>query len=117
TPVFYPQETLRLDAVDFDIHAVRIDGQPTTSYTNDGEQILINLGRLWVREEVIEIDIDYTAIPRAGRNEEDSPIKSDRGLFFIELHDNIPGLPHKISTQDVISFNNRCSETLYNPNV
>lgn len=116
TPVFYPQETLRLDAVDFDIHAVRIDGQPTTSYTNDGEQILINLGRLWVREEVIEIDIDYTAIPRAGRNEEDSPIKSDRGLFFIDPHDTIPGLPRQIWTQGETSFNSRWFPTLDQPN-
>lgn len=77
---------LNLDAVAFDIEAVRfvIDGSAHDApYTYDGNQISI---RVPMEVAAGSVEIDYTATPR-------------RGLYFLAPDPEVPNRPHQVWSQ------------------
>lgn len=116
TPVFYEQTSLRLDAVQFDIQTVTINGRTTNEYYYDGKMISVQLPRAYKKDDELKIEFVYTAYPRAEEPEPGEAIGSDKGLFFIDPQDTIPGVPQQIWTQGETTNNSRWFPTLDQPN-
>ncbi len=116
SPLFYPQSELKLDAVDFDIRKIVVNGNPTNKYTYDDNEIVITLAQPMTRREKLTLDIDYIAHPRPEYNDEGAAISNDQGLFFIDPLDTTPDLPRQIWTQGETSSNRKWFPTIDQPN-
>ena len=116
SPLFYPQSELRLDAVNFDIRKLLLNGKASTEYTYDSNEIVIKLAQPMTRREKIVVAIDYVATPRPDYNTEGAAITNNQGLFFIDPLDTIPELPRQIWTQGETSSSRKWFPTIDQPN-
>ncbi len=115
TPLFYPSDQIRLDAVDFDIHQVKMEGTGTNlKYDYDDKSLTIQLGKMYEAGEKYTLFIDYTAHPSG--TERNSAISSDKGLFFINADGSDPEKPQQIWTQGETENNSRWFPTVDKPN-
>jgi len=118
-PYFYPQDTLRLDAVGFDIsQIVQVNGTKETplKYSYDSSEIAIPLGRQWKRNEEITIAITYVANPERNADGGGSAVTSEKGLFFINHDGKDTTKPKQIWTQGETQFSSRWFPTIDSPN-
>ncbi len=115
-PVFYPQSSLTLDAVGFNIKKFLVNGKESDKFTYDGNEIVITLTQPATRRDRLTLTIDYVARPRPDYNDESAPITSDQGLYFIDPLDTIPELPRQIWTQGEPSSNRNWYPTIDQPN-
>ena len=116
-PYFYPTDTILLDAVNFDIHDIRLVGEtkiPVHQY--DGEKIKITLPRKYTRQEKIQLYIDYTAKPEESSDQNAGAISSDKGLFFINPKGEVKNKPRQIWTQGETENNKKWFPTFDKPN-
>jgi len=114
-PYFYDTDNISLDAVGFDIHHLKMNGKDL-KYDYDGADIKIELGRTYSRDNLIVLDIHYTAKPEETPAGSSSAITSEKGLFFINpLNDN-PKKPQQIWTQGETENNSRWFPTVDKPN-
>lgn len=118
-PYFYEQETLVLDAKGLEILRVgMIDGLDTTSlmfeYPND--QVYIELGRNFTRNEELDIFIQYIAKPNERTLGGSDAITSDKGLYFINPTGEEPNKPRQIWTQGETECNSAWFPTIDSPN-
>ena len=116
TPLFYVQTSLQIDAVKFDIHFIKVNGQELNTYTNVDHKIDITLPKEFKKDEQLKVEISYTAHPTASRDLTGEAVSSDRGLFFVDSQDTIPGVPRQIWSQGETSYNSRWFPTLDQPN-
>ncbi len=115
TPYITPINQITLDAKDFSINEILVDGSQTTDYTYDSLQLVINLGKTLDKDENIKLTIDYTAHPD-GKLKAGSAITSDQGLFFIDPRGEIASKPTQIWTQGETEYNSRWFPTIDKPN-
>ena len=116
TPVYYPQDTLRLDAVNFKVSRITIDKQTISSYQNNGKEIIIAFPAKIKKGQILKVEINYTAHPSPSGEEISLAITSDQGLFFIDPQDTIPGVPMQLWTQGETTNNSRWFPTFDQPN-
>ncbi len=116
TPYFAPIESISLDAKGFEIHEVKLsNNHDELEHTYDGRQLTIALDREYLKDEVLEIFINYTAHPSEGESGS-AAITSDKGLFFINPKGEEAGKPQQIWTQGETDFNSRWFPTVDQPN-
>lgn len=115
TPYITPIESISLDAKDFTIHEVRLNGSATDDFSYDKDMVEINLGKSYRKGEKIKILIDYTAHPN-GQLNPDAAITSNQGLFFIDPRGEIASKPTQIWTQGETEYNSRWFPTIDKPN-
>lgn len=116
-PYFYPIDTIKLDAVNFDIHDIRLLGETNIpGYQYDGEKIKIKLPRKYTRQEKIQLYIDYTAKPEESNDQNGEAISSDKGLFFINPKGEVKNKPRQIWTQGETENNKKWFPTFDKPN-
>lgn len=115
SPLFYPQSSLTLDAVNFDIKKVLVNGTPA-QYQYDKSELTIQLDKSYTRRDKITVVIDYIAHPSPDKDQSGTAISSDQGLFFIDPLDTIPEVPRQIWTQGETSNNRRWFPTFDQPN-
>lgn len=118
TAYYYPIHKVVLDAVNFDIHAVKLsnaDGKDI-DYEYDGEKLTLLLKDELKRTEEIRVYIDYTAKPSEADISGSAAISSNKGLFFINAQGNDPNKPKQIWTQGEPESNSRWFPTFDNPN-
>jgi len=114
-PHFYPTRQLTLDAKNFEFHGVTFTGNgQSLKYDYDGQQITIDLERLYKRDEEYTLSIDYTASPNETGGS--AAITSDKGLFFINPRGEEPNKPQQIWTQGETENNSRWFPTIDKPN-
>jgi len=116
TPVFYTQTSLQLDAINFDIRRIAIDGAQVTNFKNTDDGIIIPLVQAFKKDQRLKVEIAYTAHPSESGKMSSAAITSDKGLFFIDPQDTIPGLPMQIWTQGETTNSSRWYPTLDQPN-
>lgn len=116
TPLFYEQNTVHLDAIQFTIQYVKADGQTINNVQNTGDEILIPLPETYRKGRQLTLEIQYSVHPVASETKPDAAITSDKGLFFIDPQDTIPGLPRQIWTQCETSNARRWYPTIDQPN-
>lgn len=114
-PFFRPVRTLTLDAKDFEFKKVNFSGvSEPLSYTYDGQQIVIDLGRTFTPNQQYSITIEYTAQPSTTGGS--AAITSNQGLFFINPRGEEPEKPTQVWTQGETEWNSRWFPTIDKPN-
>ena len=116
TPLFYPQDTIRLDATGFEVASIKVNDKTINQFQTAATQIVIPLFAPVRRGQEITVVIDYSAHPSATEDYHGNAITSDKGLFFIDAQDTIPGLPRQLWTQGETTNNNRWFPTFDQPN-
>lgn len=116
SPVFFDQTSLHLDAIDFDVHHIEIDSKEISTFQNTGEEIIIPLTGAFKKGQQLKVTINYSAHPSAKNEKPGAAITSDKGLFFIDPRDTIPGQPRQIWSQGETTNNSRWFPTLDQPN-
>ena len=117
-PYFYATNTLELDAVNFDIRAVRRgENDVELQYTYDDQILRIDLGKSYKKEEKYTVFIDYVAHPaEEAKAMYAGAITSNQGLFFINADGKDPEKPQQIWTQGETEYNSRWFPTIDKPN-
>ncbi len=115
-PYFYPQETLVLDAKGFDILSISDTEFRPYTYTYNGKELAVNLGRSFTRKDTVNLVIDYIAKPSEGEEGGSIAISSDQGLFFINPRGEQAAKPMQIWTQGETENNSRWFPTIDKPN-
>ncbi len=115
-PFFNPTSTLTLDAKGMEFKKVQFAGkdQQLSYKYEDNQQIVIQLGRSFNRNEEYSIYIEYTARPKADGGSD--AITSNQGLFFINPRNEELGKPQQIWTQGETEWNSRWFPTIDRPN-
>lgn len=114
-PYFYPQNKITLDAKGFEFHKIIFAGSDEQlAYEYDDQQVTIDLGKTFKRNEEFTLQIDYTATPAQSGGS--SAITSDKGLFFINPRGEEAGKPQQIWTQGETENNSRWFPTIDKPN-
>ncbi len=116
TPLFYDQHTIQLDAIGFNVHSLKADGKLVSNVQNTGTELLIPLAETYKKGQQLTLEIEYSVHPVASATKPDAAITSDKGLFFIDPQDTIPGLPMQIWTQCETSNARRWYPTIDQPN-
>lgn len=116
-PIFYPINQVVLDAKQFIIHEVKMgENGKSLTHSYDGQQLKITLGEYYRKGDEINIYINYTAQPNEGPIGGSAAITSDKGLFFINPTNEIPGKPRQIWTQGETENNSKWFPTFDKPN-
>jgi aminopeptidase N len=117
-PWFYPQSEVVLDAKNFDIKSVTFEGKKEPlKYTYNNEQITIQLGKTFTRNDDFTLAIEYVAKPNERKTIGGSEaITSDKGLFFINPLGEESDKPMQIWTQGETENNSRWFPTFDKPN-
>ncbi len=116
TPLFYEQSVLEIDAVNFDVQHLTVNEKHLNSYGNTGRVLVIPLDRKYKKGEEVIVDIDYKVQPRATALTPGGAITSNKGLFFIDPQDTIPGKPQQIWTQGETQYSSQWFPTIDSPN-
>jgi len=66
TPLAGPLDSIVLDAVDMDIHAVRLEGGEPLRYLNRSPELAIHLDRTYAFGETLAVRIEYSCHPGKG---------------------------------------------------
>lgn len=114
-PYFYPVSSVTLDAKGFEFHKVTMTGQSQPlKYSYDDQQITIQLGKTYTRDQTYSVYIEYTAKPTESGGS--AAITSDKGLFFINPRGEEGDKPQQIWTQGETENNSRWFPTIDKPN-
>lgn len=114
-PYFYPTSQVTLDAKGFEFQKVTFEGknQPL-KYTYENDQIVIDLGRTYQKNEEYTLYIEYVASPSESGGS--AAISSDKGLYFIDPRNEDPEKPTQIWTQGETEANSKWFPTIDKPN-
>lgn len=84
-PYFHASKLLVLDAKGFKINKVLMADLVAVplKYEYDGRKLKIDLGRMYTRDQLYTIVIDYVAMPNKLKSNGSAAISSDKGLYFI----------------------------------
>jgi len=115
SPHFYPTDQVVLDAKSFDIHEVKVNNKKAVfEYADD--QLKIELGKTYKREEKYTVYIKYTANPEEVKQKGSAAINDAKGLYFIDPLDEDPTKPTQIWTQGETESNSCWFPTIDAPN-
>ena len=113
---FYPSDSLVLDAKGMDILKIELNGSPLVYTYRDSLKLSINLGKIYKKDEVFTVIIEYVAKPDERQTSGSAAITSDKGLYFInpkgENKDKMP----QIWTQGETEANSVWFPTIDAPN-
>jgi aminopeptidase N len=116
-PYFYPQNTITFDAKNFDFQKVTLENSSTPlKYSYKDNQITIDLGKSYTRNDKFTVYIEYTAKPNEGEAGGSAAITSDKGFYFINADESEPDKPRQVWTQGETESNSRWFPTFDKPN-
>ena len=117
TPYFFEQDTLELDAKDFDIHEVWLKEAENRElgWRYNQEVVTVYLSRTYAAGDTLTIGIRYTAKPNENSGQGSQAITDNKGLYFINPEKK-PGKPFQIWTQGEPEFNSKWFPTIDSPN-
>ncbi len=119
SPWFYPQDSLTLDAVGFDVRSVKtILGKKKRKlkFSYDSTQLHIALDSTYRKGQILTLEIDYTARPETVKEGGSAAITSDKGLYFINADGKDPDKPKQIWTQGETQASSHWFPTIDSPN-
>jgi len=118
-PHFYPTDSLVLDAKRMDVFEVALlsSGNKKTplSYTYDSLQLHIALGRTYTRDESLTIFIRYKSNPERLPSGGGEAIRSEKGLYFIDVDSTDENRPTQFWTQGETESNSAWFPTIEDP--
>lgn len=114
-PFFHPMRYVTLDAKGFKWSFVGFSGQTQQlQYVYDDNQITIDLGKSFSKNERYTLELHYIANPTASGGS--AAITSNQGLFFINPRGEDVDKPTQIWTQGETSWNSRWFPVIDSPN-
>ena len=118
SPWFYTTDQLSLDAKNFIIKSVKLEGKnDTLAYQYNNEKLNITLNRAYKRNEEFKVVITYVARPDERESFGGSAaITGDKGLYFINADGADPNKPRQIWTQGETESNSYWFPTVDKPN-
>jgi aminopeptidase N len=119
TPYFYKQNTLVLEAADFEIHEAfmrQASGQVPLAFTYDQQKLTLVLPRTFTKEDTLQVGIRYTAFPEKGSSESSAAFTDTKGLYFINADSSDSEKPVQIWTQGETAFTSKWYPTIDHPN-
>lgn len=114
TPWFYDLDTVCLDAKQFNIKEVAVDGLPARNWIYDSTHLRIPLPATRHRFDTFRVSLSYTARPSATGGSR--AIQSNQGLFFVNSSGLDADVPRQIWTQGETEWNSRWFPTVDHPN-
>jgi len=114
-PHFYETNKLTLDAKAMLIHQVSLNNQKL-DYYYDNLQLIIDLPRIYKRNEKITIYIKYTARPEKVKQKGSAAITDAKGLYFINADGSDKTKPTQIWTQGETESSSCWFPTIDSPN-
>lgn len=115
-PYFKSIDSLRLDAVGFDINKISLTSGKPLSYRYDGVILTVMLDRTYTRKDTFRLNIEYVAKPDDNPVSGSEVITSNKGLFFVNPLGKDPDVPIQIWTQGETENNSRWFPTFDKPN-
>jgi aminopeptidase N len=112
---FYPKQNLVLDAKAMQIHNVS-NNDNKLDYNYDGSKLIIDLGRVYTKDEKFTVYIKYTAQPEEVKQIGSRAISDAKGLYFIDPDDIDPEKPTQIWTQGETESSSCWFPTIDTPN-
>ncbi len=114
-PHFYAVQNISLDAKAMLIHSIKM-GNKDLEYNYDGNELIINLGNAYARDEEFTVYINYTARPEEVKQKGSMAISDAKGLYFIDPDGTDPDKPTEIWTQGETESNSCWFPTIDSPN-
>jgi aminopeptidase N len=101
-PYFYSSNQIALNAVGFeitDLFLVRNGQKTKVEYNYDNQIISINLGKMYSKNDTIQLQVDYVAKPNNLELNGDKVSQDEKGLYFVNAQLSDPNKPQQIYTQ------------------
>ena len=117
TPHFYPQDSVVVDAHNFDLHKVMLKdsiNNVEVSYRYDTQKLVVQLPETYHRTDTAKLFLDYTA--RLTNLKADNSVAGSKGMFFINADGKVPGKPKQIWTQGETEYSSHWFPTFDQPN-
>ena len=115
SPHFYKTSKMILDAKGMLIHEILL-GDKKLEFHNDGEQIFIDLDRVYTKDEKLNIYLKYTARPNKVKQKGSAAITEAKGLYFIDPKGVDDNKPTQIWTQGETEASSCWFPTIDKPN-
>jgi aminopeptidase N len=117
-PYFYPTDSLELDAKSMKIDSVMLMGSniKLLTFEHKNDVLKIKFDRAFKATDTIQLYVSYTAMPYSESTGGSKAITDDRGLYFINTDNSIPGKPAQIWTQGETESNSHWMPTIDKPN-
>jgi aminopeptidase N len=104
TPYAYSQDSLILEAQDFTIGSIKLNGKDL-QYRYDRMYLHVNLGRTYKPKDTFDIHIDYTANPNNIIPDSIAEKADEKGLFFINADGKDTSRPTELWSQGETEHN------------
>ncbi len=114
-PYRYAADTLELDAKGMQIFSVDMDNTPVP-YTYANDTLKLRFKKIYTAADTLQLHIKYKAMPYAEPTGGSAAITEDRGLYFINTDNEVPGKPVEVWTQGETESNSRWLPTIDAPN-
>ena len=115
-PHFYASDELILDARGMEIQKVQMNGSDVDYTYEDALHIIIDLGRVYKKEENYTVYIEYISKPDELEMGGSAAIAGDKGLYFINPKGEEKGKMPQIWTQGETQANSVWFPTIDSPN-
>jgi len=115
SPHFYSAQKVVLDAKGMLIHKISLL-EKVLDFHYDGEKIYIDLDKEYVKDEKLELLIEYTARPAKVKQKGGAAITDARGLYFINAQGLDKDKPTQIWTQGETEASSCWFPTIDKPN-
>ncbi|MBA5629375.1 M1 family metallopeptidase [Moheibacter lacus] len=118
-PHFYSTNKLTLDAKAMLIHDVELvkgNAKSKLKFTNDDQQLFIDLDKTYKRNEEYTLYIKYTARPNEVKQAGSAAITDAKGMYFINAQGTDPDKPTQVWTQGETESSSCWFPTIDKPN-
>lgn len=112
---FYPTNKVTLDAKAMLIHSIQLNNK-NIGYNYDGKKLIVELPRIFTKEEAFALYIKYTARPEKIQQKGSAAIQQAKGLYFINADGLDTSKPTQVWTQGETEASSCWFPTIDSPN-
>ena len=114
-PYFYASNKVTLDAKAMLIHGIQLNNK-NIGYNYDGLKLIVELPRIYTKNESFTLHIKYTARPEKVKQKGSAAIKQAKGLYFINADGLDKTKPTQVWTQGETEASSCWFPTIDSPN-
>lgn len=115
TPFAESKTSLKLDAKNFKIASLET-APAYADYRYDSAKLTIQFDSLINVDDTVTIKVIYHVVPGSSLSSFGTAITDDRGFYFVDPEDTIPGKPTQFWTQGEVKSNSNWFPTIDEPN-
>tara|TARA_R110001592_G_scaffold363367_1_gene685281 strand:- start:7601 stop:10054 length:2454 start_codon:yes stop_codon:yes gene_type:complete len=115
SPYFYATNKVTLDAKAMIIYSIKLNSKEV-GYNYDGEKLIVELPKLYIKNESFTLYIKYTARPEKVQQKGGAAITQAKGLYFINADGLDTSKPTQVWTQGETEASSCWFPTIDSPN-